>query len=663
MDTKQIEQVALSIKSLSMDAVQKANSGHPGLPLGCAELAAVLYGEILKHNPKDAKWQNRDRFVLSAGHGSMLLYAVLHLAGYDISLDDIKDFRQLGSICSGHPEYGLTCGVENTSGPLGQGVALAVGMAIAESMLSAKYNTKRHKIFDHYTYCLAGEGCLEEGVSSEACSLAGHLGLEKFILFYDQNKVSIDGSTDITFTEDIEKRYQAYGFRVLKGSMYDIAGLLHLIKEAKKPCSCPTLVILKSIIGRGSPKQGTSSVHGEPLGQDNVRQTKITLGLDPDKYFYVSPEAYSYFAAKQEGFSKQQQEWQKDFEDWGKENPDLLKQYNKSLLNEVDACNIADIKDPVYNVGDNIATRVASCDMINKMGLLYSYFIGGTADLKGSNKVAMKCDGGTYSKQNRAGRFIEYGVREFAMADIAAGIALHGGYRNFCSTYLVFSDYMRGAIRLSAIMRVPVIYVLTHDSIYVGEDGSTHQPIEQLSGLRSIPNLQVLRPGDAQETVQAWKIAMANTKQPVAIILTRQKVPVYPKEDANWQDTIKRGAYIVLKGADTPDVTIVATGSEVSLGLDAANEIAKTTTKKVRVVSILDKALFESQDETFKKSIIPPATRVIVAEAGVRFGWEGYVAQSKDLFTIDVFGTSAPAQKVAEHLGFTKQRLVSLIQE
>lgn len=654
MNCKGITAVAKTIRSLSIDAIQKANSGHPGLPLGCAELAALLYGEILKHNPSDSKWADRDRFVLSAGHGSMLLYSILHLAGYKVSLDDIKNFRQVGSVCCGHPEYGITDGVENTSGPLGQGIALAVGMALAESMLEAKYNTANHKIVNHYTYALVGEGCLEEGVSSEASSFAGHNKLGKLIVFYDENKISIDGSTDITFTEDIGKRYEAYGWQVLKGSMYDVENVASLIEEAKKEENKPTLIMLKSIIGKTSPKEGTPAVHGEPLGEEAVKQTKINLGLDPEKFFQIDEEAVKYFADKKADFAKLESDWNKEFEAWAKENPELAKQWKASYEGIEDAS----AEDPVYEIGKSVATRTASGDMINAMGARYSYLVGGSADLKGSNKSGMKCDGGTYSPENRKGRSIEYGIREFGMASIAAGISLHGGLRPYCATYLVFSDYMRPSIRLAALMNQPVIYDLTHDSIYLGEDGPTHQPIEQLSSLRSIPNLQVLRPGDAEETISAWHMAMASKDHPVLFALTRQNVPVYAKEDKNWRETIKKGAYIVKTGSETPDVTIVATGSEVNMALEAS---AKVSGKSVRVVSVLDKNLFESQSEDFQKQILGGAKRVIVAEAGCKTGWEGYVSSKKDLFTIDRFGESGPAKKVAEHFGFTAEKLADLI--
>lgn len=654
MDTKGIAAVAKSIRSLSIDAIQKAKSGHPGLPLGCAELAAILYGEVLKHNPADSKWADRDRFVLSAGHGSMLLYSILHLSGYKVSLDDIKNFRQVGSVCPGHPEFGWTDGVENTSGPLGQGIALAVGMALAESIEAAKFNTAEHKIVDHYTYALCGEGCLEEGVSSEASSFAGHNKLGKLIVFYDQNKISIDGSTDITFTEDIGKRYEAYGWQVLKGDMYDVEGLLKLIEEAKKCSDKPSLIMLKSVIGKFAPKQGTPVVHGEPLGEADVAETKKALGINPQEFFYVDPQALRYFEDKKAGFAKKEADWNKEFEAWAKENPELAKQWKASFDGTADG----EAEDPVYEIGANVATRSASGDMINAMGLRYSCLVGGSADLKGSNKSGMKCDGGTYTPSNLAGRSIEYGIREFGMASEALGMCAHGGIRPFVATYLVFSDYMRPSIRLASIMKQPVIYDLTHDSIYVGEDGPTHQPIEQLSSLRAIPGVQVLRPGDAEETVVAWHIAMESKDHPVVLALTRQNVPVYEKEDKNWKETIKKGAYVVKTGGENPDVTVVATGSEVNMALDAAKKVSGKT---VRVVSILDKNLFES-DEKFMNEILGGAKRVIVAEAGCRCGWEGIATGRKDLFTIDRFGESGPGKNVAQALGFTADKLAELIE-
>ena len=566
MNTKGIEAVALSIRSLSMDAIQKANSGHPGLPLGAAELAAALYGEIMKHNPSDSKWVDRDRFVLSAGHGSMLLYSILHLAGYKVSLDDIKTFRQVGSKCPGHPEVGVTDGVESTSGPLGQGIAVSVGMAIAESMLAAKFNTSHHTIVDHYTYSLVGEGCLEEGVSSEASSLAGNLKLGKLIVFYDENKISIDGSTDCTFTDDIQKRYESYGWQVLRGSMYNIGEIVDLTNIAKSEKNKPSLIILKSTIGKGAPKEGTADVHGAPLGVDGVKLAKEKLGLPCDKDFYVVPEASEYFASRAGDFAKAQENWNAEFDAWSKENPDLRKKWD-AYWNEEQT---AEVASPSYNEGDKLATRDASGKSLNCISDRYEWLVGGSADLQGPNKTKVKNDNGTYSAQNRTGRAIEYGIREFAMSQVMSGINLHGGLRAFGATFLVFSDYLRPSLRVAALSKIPNIYVFTHDSIYVGEDGPTHQPIETLEALRCIPNVQVLRPGDAEESQVAWEMAIESKDHPVCMAFSRQGLSVYKKFDSEWKQNARKGGYIVQEGSENPDITILATGSEVNMALEAA---------------------------------------------------------------------------------------------
>lgn len=644
MDSKALEAVALSVRSLSMDAIQKANSGHPGLPLGAAELAAVLYGEIMKHNPADSKWVDRDRFVLSAGHGSMLIYSILHLAGYKVSMDDIKSFRQVGSKCPGHPEYGVTDGVECTAGPLGQGIAAAVGMAIAETMLAARFNTPRRTIVDHYTYALVGEGCLEEGVSSEACSLAGNLKLDKLIVFYDENKISIDGSTDITFTDDIQKRYESYGWTVLRGSMYNMKEIADLVEMAKGQHK-PAIIILRSVIGKGAPKQGTADVHGAPLGADGIKEAKNGLGLPEDKDFYVVPEAYEYFENKRKNFAQAQADWQAEFDAWSQENPELRKKWDAYWAGEA----TAEVEAPSYKVGDVLATRDASGKSLNCMADRYEWLVGGSADLQGPNKTKVKNDDGTYNAENRKGRTIEYGIREFAMSQVQSGINLHGGLKAFGATFLVFSDYLRPSLRVAALSKIPNIYVLTHDSIYVGEDGPTHQPIETLAALRCIPNVQVLRPGDAEESQIAWEMAVESKDHPVCMAFTRQGLPVYEKSDSDWKNTIRKGAYIVQDGGETPDITVLATGSEVSMALAAAKTVEG---KKIRVVSVMDKTLFEAQDESFQKKILGGAKRVVVAEAGCRQGWEGY-AKKEDLFTLDSFGESGPAAKVAEHLHFT----------
>lgn len=656
MDKKGVEAVALSIRSLSMDAIQKANSGHPGLPLGAAEAAAVLYGEVMRHNPANSKWADRDRFVLSAGHGSMLLYSILHLAGYKVSMDDIKNFRQVGSKCPGHPEYGDTDGVECTGGPLGQGVSMAVGMAIAESMLAAKFNTSKRTIVNHYTYSLVGEGCLQEGVASEACSLAGNLKLGKLIVFYDQNKISIDGCTDITFTDDIAKRYEAYGWQVLKGDMYDIEGIVKLVEEAKKCDDKPSLIMLKSIIGKGAPKQNTADVHGAPLGKDGIVEAKKTLGLPVDKDFYVVPEAYKYFEDKKSVFAKAEADWNAEFDAWAKENPEL-----KKLWDAYHSDSVTDeyVKDVEYKVGDACATRDASGTALNVIAARFANLVGGSADLMGPNKTAFKStDNGTFSPTNRAGRTIEYGIREFAMSAVCAGISLHGGLRPFCATFLVFADYLRPSLRVVSLMKQPVIYVFTHDSIYVGEDGPTHQPVETMTSLRSIPGVQAIRPGDPEESMQAWNMAYASKDHPVCMAFTRQALAVYEKADKNWKKNMaEKGAYVVQEGSAAPDITILASGSEVNMALKAAS---LTSGKTIRVVSVPDLKKFETISDAERKAIIGDAKRIVCTEAGISLEWLQFTSK-ENCFCIDTFGTSGPANKVAEHLGFTAEKLAEVL--
>ena len=652
MDNKALAAVACSIRSLSMDAIEKANSGHPGLPLGCAELAAVLYGEILKHNPADPLWVNRDRFMLSAGHGSMLLYAILHLSGYYVSIDDIKEFRQIGSKCPGHPEYGQTAGVENTSGPLGQGVSMAVGCAVAESMLAARFNTASHTIVDHYTYSLVGEGCLMEGVSSEACSLAGHLKLGKLIVFYDENRITIDGCTDITFTDDIAGRYESYGWQVLKGSMYNMEEIESLVKEAKKCSDKPSLIMLKSVIGKGAPKQGTAAVHGEPLGPEGIKEAKKALGLPVDKEFYVIPAAYEYFAARKTVFAASETAWKKEFDAWSTENPGLRKEWDTYYSGQPSGI----CPDPVYKKGEMVATRTAGGKMLNAVCMRYTNFVGGSADLTGPNNTKVAQDDGTYTPQNRKGRTIEFGIREFAMSAVCSGILLHGGLRTYCATFLVFSDYLRPSLRVAALMKLNPVYIFTHDSVYVGEDGPTHQPVETLNALRLIPHVQVLRPGDAEEVQLAWKLAVESQTHPVCLILTRQKLPVYQKDDPDWKSTIRIGAYVV-KAEENPEITILASGSEVALALEAC----KKSSKNIRVVSVIDRELFKRQSKDMHVRIIGTPSRVVTVEAGTTAGWEFFATNPADMFGITDFGMSGPGDKVAESLGFTSENLAALL--
>ena len=657
MNESEINAVATSIRSLSMDAIQKANSGHPGTPLGAAELAAVLYGEILKHNPADSKWADRDRFVLSAGHGSMLLYSILHLSGYKVTMDDIKSFRQVGSVCCGHPEYGVTDGVECTAGPLGQGVSMAVGMAMAETMLAARFNTEKRKIVDHYTYSLVGEGCLEEGVSSEASSFAGTQKLGKLIVFYDRNKISIDGPTDITFDEDIAKRYEAYGWQVLTGDMYKPVEIIELVEKAKKISDKPTLIILESTIGKSSPNQGSADTHGAPLGEENVKAAKKALGIPEDKEFFVVPEAYEYFSSKKAQWASREDNWNKEFDAWSNENPELRKMWDAFHNNEA----MGDFPLPEFSSTDKMATRDASGKTLNAMCQRYKNIVGGSADLAGPNKTVLKDCDGIFAPENRKGRMIEYGIREFAMSAFVSGMCLHGGLRPFCATFLIFADYLRPQLRLAALMKLPGIYIFSHDSIYVGEDGPTHQPVETLSSLRAIPNVQVLRPADAQETLEAWKIACKSEDHPVCIVITRQTVQGFSKSDKNWNKKLyEHGAYVALDCDGVPDITILATGSEVSTAIEAAG---LTPEKKVRVVSVMDFTKFDLADQSVKNNLIGGAARVVCAEAGISSDWKSYATSRSDLFCIDRFGTSGPAAKVAEYLHFTAKDLSDLLKK
>lgn len=653
MNIDALKAVALSVRTLSMDGVQAANSGHPGLPMGCAELGALLYGEVLKHNPADSHWIDRDRFVLSAGHGSMFLYSLLHMSGYDLPLEELKKFRQLGSKTPGHPEYSYTDGVETTTGPLGAGFTNAVGMAIAETMLAEKFNTSEHAVVDHYTYALSGDGCMMEGKTSEAASLAGHLGLGKLIVFYDSNKISIEGNTDLAFTESVADRYKAYNWQVLEGDMYDIQTLAKLIEKAKAETGKPTMIILKSVIGKGSPnKAGSHDVHGAPLGDDEVKATRKNLGIAEDAAFYIDPAATAYFAGKKADFAARQADWQKVFNAWAKANPELKKEWDAWMADTPD---LSQVKWPEYKVGDSTATRAASGKALQAIAEACSNVVGGSADLEPSNKTGMPY--GDYQKDNRSGRTLRFGVREHAMGGVANGIALHGGLRTFCATFLVFADYMRPPIRLASIMKLPVTYVFTHDSIYVGEDGPTHQPVEHLASLRIIPGMTVLRPGDPEETNEAWRLAVEKGDGPVALALTRQNLAVYAKADKNWKANFKKGAYIVKDVDGIPDVVLVATGSEVNLALEAAEKSGK----KVKIVSMPSRETFVKQDAAFRKQILNEGVKTVVAEVGVVDGWEGIATDREHVLCMDSFGESGPAKDVATHFGFTAERLAQLL--
>jgi transketolase len=652
MDKKSLEAAATSIRCLSMDAIQKANSGHPGLPMGTAELGALLYGEFMKHDPAAPGWLDRDRFVLSAGHGSMLLYSVLHLAGYEVSMADIESFRQIGSRCAGHPEYGVTPGVETTTGPLGQGMATAVGMAIAESMLAARFNTQKHTVVDHFTWVLAGDGCMQEGISAEAASLAGHLGLGKLIVFYDDNAITIDGDTSLSFREDVGARFAAYGWHVSKGDMYDADGVRSLVASAKAETGKPSLIMLKSVIGKGAPTmQGSHKVHGAPLGADEIARAKSAMGVPADAMFHVAEAARTFFAARKKELAAERAAWESTWAAWRAEEPKLAAEFDAIRAGTP----LAPVSWPGYKTGDSIATRNASGAALGAVFTAWPGLVGGSADLTGPNVTQIP--GPAYSSKARAGRMIHYGVREHAMAAISNGIALHDGLRPFCATFLVFADYLRPSLRLSALMRLPVIYVLTHDSVFIGEDGPTHQPVEHLASLRAIPNLLVLRPADAEETSEAWSWAMDRKDGPTVIALTRQNLPVLEKADPVWRDTFRTGAYVVRQGSPEPDVVILATGSEVELALKAA---ALLPAISVRVVSVTSLETFLAQTPEIRDTIVPPEALVIACEAGRSLGWDGI---ADDFLGIERFGESGPGAKVAAHLGLTPEALAQLIAE
>lgn len=655
MDKNAVDAIALSVRSLAMDGVQAANSGHPGLPMGCAELGALLYGQEMNYNPADPAWPNRDRFVLSAGHGSMFLYSLLHLSGFGLPLEELKNFRQVGSKTPGHPEYGHTVGIETTTGPLGQGISNAVGMAIAEQMVGGTYNTKEHTIIDHYTYVLAGDGDMMEGISSEASSLAGHLGLGKLIVFYDDNDISIDGSTDITFTEDVGARYEAYGWHVVHCDGYDVPAIEKAIASAKAETGKPTVIVLTTVIGKGSPnKAGTASVHGAALGEEEIKVTRKELGIPENQAFYVHPDAKTFFERRRKELAERYDGWRKTFDAWRSANPELAEQWDKSHAGGTDY--LKDVKLPSVEVGSKNATRKASGAVLNAVADAMPCFVGGSADLAGSNITAMP-DHGVFSTQTPTGRTINFGVREHGMGAATNGIALYGGLRPFCATFLVFSDYMRPSIRLAALMGIPVIYVFTHDSIFVGEDGPTHQPIEHTVALRSIPGLTVLRPADAEETGEAWLMAMERTSGPTALVLTRQNLLAFAKP-SGWKESMRSGAYVALEADGTPDVVVAATGSEVPLAIEAA----KQSSKKVRVVSITSQERLREQEKSYYESLFPAGVRVITAEVGVSQGWEAIASSPDDTFALNRFGESGPGAKVAEHLGYTAHALQKLIE-
>ena len=645
-----------TIRTLAMDAIQKANSGHPGAPMGLASAAYVLWTGIMNHNPKNPDWINRDRFVLSGGHASMLLYSLLHLTGYDLSLDDIKNFRQWGSKTPGHPEFRHTPGVETTTGPLGQGFTNAVGMALAESHLASVYNRPGFDIVDHYTYVMCGDGDLMEGITSEAASFAGHMGLSRLICLYDDNGITIEGKTDITFTENVAMRFKAYNWHVQEVSDgNDIETIYNAINNAKEEKERPSIILLKTHIAYGSPnKQDTSDAHGAPLGEEEIKLTKKNLGCDNLDDFCIINDVSAQFHKCIEYGKAAEASWDSIFITYSKEHAGLAETFQKTIANKIDEG--WEVSLPDFSGSKPIATRSASGKVLNAIAEKVQNIIGGSADLAPSNNTIINsshdCQKNTYD-----GRNIRFGVREHAMGAILSGIALHKGLIPYGGTFLVFADYMRPAIRLAALMKLPVKYVFTHDSIAVGEDGPTHQPIEHIAGLRSIPGLVVLRPCDATETAEAWKKAIKTTDRPVALILSRQNLPVIDRNKYGKADGLSSGAYILADTEGTPDLIIIATGSEVHISLSAREKLLEKGIN-ARVVSMPSKELFSESPQDYKDTVIPPEVKNrIIVEAGISMGWEGYAGEKGIIIGIDKYGSSAPGGKVMAEYGFTVENI------
>ncbi|MDL2268386.1 transketolase [Desulfosarcina sp. OttesenSCG-928-A07] len=645
-----------TLRTLAMDAVQKANSGHPGAPMGLAAAGYTLWTKILKHNPANPDWPDRDRFVLSGGHASILLYSLLHLTGYDLSLGEIQNFRQWGSKTPGHPEYGHTPGVETTTGPLGQGFANAVGLAMAECHLAACFNQPGHTLVDHHTYVMCGDGDLMEGVSAEAASLAGHLGLGKLICLYDDNGISIEGPTAITFTEDVKRRFEAYHWQVITVSDGSDPGQIEkAIWDAKADTSRPSLIMLKTHIAHGSPnKQDTADAHGSPLGAPEIELTKAALGWTEKTPFAVPEQALSVFRKCVETGEKAEADWKAAYQQYTKAFPEKADAWVNAITRFMPKDWHTGLPQFTPDQGP-MATRAASGKVLNAAAKIFPSLMGGSADLAPSNNTFIAGDS-EFQKQHYQGRNIRFGVREFAMGAILSGLFLHGGVRPYGGTFLVFSDYIRPAIRVAALMKLPVIYVFTHDSVAVGEDGPTHQPVEHLAALRAIPNLTVIRPADATETAQAWKMALSVNDRPVALILSRQNLPIL--DATQTTDGVEQGGYILSDCKGTPQLILIATGSEVHIALKAQALLGDEGIS-VRVVSMPSWEIFESHDQAFKDRILPPAVKHRIAvEAGISMGWEKYVGDQGKVIGIDHFGASAPGGTVLEKFGFTPEKIV-----
>lgn len=646
-----------TLRTLSIDAINAANSGHPGLPMGAAPMAYALWANHLNYNPNNPKWFNRDRFVLSAGHGSSLLYSLLHLAGYDVTIDDLKSFRKLNSRTPGHPEFGHTPGVEATTGPLGQGIANAVGMAMAEAHLAAKFNKDGHSIIDHNTYALVGDGDLMEGVSYEAMSMAGHMKLGKLIVLYDSNEISLDGELNIAFSENIQKRVESAQWqyvRVEDGN--DVEAITRAITLAKENTDQPTLIEVRTIIGYGSPKvAGTNKAHGNPLGVEEATATKQVYGWNYEEDFFVPEEVKAHFnELKQKGIEKDN-DWNEQFNLYSESNPGLADELEKAITGEV----LIEANDILsFNTGKTISTRVASGEAINHYVKSIPSIFGGSADLSHSTMTDIKGEA-VYAVESFAGRNIYFGVREHAMGAAANGLALHGGVKPFVSTFFVFNDYLRPSIRLAALQKLPVTYVFTHDSIAVGEDGPTHEPIEQLAALRAIPGLTVVRPSDANETASAWAYALQQTDGPVVLVLSRQNLPVFDETKANIEN-LSKGAYVLTQTNENPDVILIATGSEVSLAVSAKAKLEQDHVS-VRIVAMPSWELFDRQSKEYKESVLPSSvTKRVSLEMGVSLGWERYVGQEGKILSIETFGASGTGAEVMNLFGFTTENVVQI---
>ncbi len=650
--------VANTIRGLSMDSVQAADSGHPGLPLGVADVATVLWGKLLKHNPSYPKWPDRDRFVLSAGHGSMLLYSLLHLSGYALSLEELKNFRQWDSLTPGHPESHITPGVETTTGPLGQGLSNAAGMALAERWLAEHFNKPGFEIVNHFTYAIASDGDLMEGISHEACALAGHLGLGKLIVLYDDNKITIDGATELSYSDNVATRFQAYGWHTQQVDGHNPEEIEAAIIEAQRQNGRPSLISCRTIIGYGSPnRQGTAKVHGEPLGEEELRLTKENLGWPLEPKFYVPERAAAHLRSAGEAGAEKQAAWERLFSDYQAAYPEEAAEFIRTVTKQLPEDWQADL--PEFEPGKKLATRASSGQILDVLAKNIPELVGGSADLTGSNKTRPK--GETHlEREDFSGRYIHFGIREFGMGGMMNGMSLHGGIRPFGGTFLIFSDYMKHTIRLAALMEQPIIYVFTHDSIGLGEDGPTHQPIEQLIGLRAIPNLVVFRPAEAGETAIGWQVALERKHGPTALVLTRQGLPTLDRTKYGSASYARRGAY-VLSDVDDPAVILIGTGSEVHIALEAQARLAEEGIG-ARVVSMPSWELFEQQPAHYRESVLPAAiTARVSIEAAAPHGWERYTGSGGAIIGLNRYGASAPYEIVYERLGITAEAMVEAV--